>query len=69
MALSDDGEAQGTASLVQSTLTHQHLGPWLSAVFVPPAHRGKGIASALSMRAYRSITHGAPQDFPVYAPQ
>ncbi|WP_080413078.1 GNAT family N-acetyltransferase [Burkholderia ubonensis] len=51
LALSDHGETQGTASLVQSTLTHQHLGPWLSAVFVPPAHRGKGIASALSMRA------------------
>lgn len=49
VAFTDSGEAQGTASLVQSTLTHKHLTPWLSAVFVPPVHRGKGIASEKSI--------------------
>ncbi|WP_431824260.1 GNAT family N-acetyltransferase [Burkholderia sp. F1] len=75
LALSDHGDAQGTASLVQSTLTHQHLGPWLSAVFVPPVHRGKGIASALSMRArieasrmgHRKIFLFTPRNESLYA--
>ncbi|MFZ6654011.1 GNAT family N-acetyltransferase [Undibacterium sp. TJN19] len=51
IALSDEGQVQGTASLNQSTLTHKHLSPWLSAIFVPPMYRGTGIASALATRA------------------
>jgi len=41
----------GSASILPATITHQHLTPWLSSVYVPEAHRGKGIASALSRRA------------------
>ncbi|MBN3789080.1 GNAT family N-acetyltransferase [Burkholderia sp. Ac-20353] len=75
LALSDHGDAQGVASLVQSTLTHQHLGPWLSAVFVPPVHRGKGIASELAIRArieasrmgHRKIFLFTPRNESLYA--
>ena len=51
IALCEDGTLLGSASIVQTTLTHKHLSPWLSAVFVPPEHRCKGVASALSLRA------------------
>jgi predicted N-acetyltransferase YhbS len=46
VALRDD-TLLGSASLVRQTITHQHLSPWLSSVYVDPAHRGGGIASAL----------------------
>ncbi|HEX5684567.1 MAG TPA: GNAT family N-acetyltransferase [Ideonella sp.] len=46
-----DGTALGCASLVLRTLTHPELGPWLSAVYVEPGHRGLGVASALAERA------------------
>lgn len=51
LALSDDGEPVGSASILASTLTHKHLTPWLSTVVVPPSHRNKGVASALSEQA------------------
>ncbi|MFZ6643805.1 GNAT family N-acetyltransferase [Undibacterium sp. TC4M20W] len=51
LALSSDDQMFGVAGILASTLTHQHLTPWLSAVFVPAQFRGKGIASALSLRA------------------
>jgi predicted N-acetyltransferase YhbS len=41
----------GSASILPTTITHQHLTPWLSSVYVPGDQRGKGIASALSLRA------------------
>ena len=41
----------GSASILAATLTHPHLTPWLSSVFVPPEMRGRSIASALSLRA------------------
>lgn len=37
------------ATLLARTITHPHLTPWLSTVVVPPAFRGRGIASALSL--------------------
>src|SRR4051812_894305 len=37
----------GSASLVRQTITHHHLSPWLSSVYVDPKYRGSGIASAL----------------------
>ncbi len=46
IALQDD-TLLGSASLVRQTITHQHLSPWLSSVYVDPQHRGRGIASAL----------------------
>lgn len=51
VALSEDKQALGAASILATTITHQHLTPWLSTVVVPPAHRRQGIASALSLRA------------------
>lgn len=51
LAMSSDDQLVGVASILASTLTHKHLTPWLSAVFVPAQFRGKGIASALSLCA------------------
>ena len=36
------GHLVGSAAVSASTLTHKHLTPWLSSVFVPPELRGKG---------------------------
>ena len=44
----------GSASLVRQTITHQHLAPWLSSVYVDPQHRGRGIASALVGRVEKA---------------
>jgi predicted N-acetyltransferase YhbS len=42
----------GMACLVGFDLdSHRHLTPWLSTVLVAPAHRGKGVGSALARRA------------------
>lgn len=42
----------GMACLVDHDVdSHRHLTPWLATVLVAPAHRGKGIGSALSRRA------------------
>ncbi|MFN8511752.1 MAG: GNAT family N-acetyltransferase [Thermomicrobiales bacterium] len=48
----DETELCGTALLVTDDMTtHPELSPWLASVFVAPAHRGKGIASALVRHA------------------
>ncbi|MFH1755567.1 MAG: GNAT family N-acetyltransferase, partial [Candidatus Latescibacterota bacterium] len=47
-------EVVGSASLVEHDMdTHRELSPWLASVFVSPAHRGKGIGSALVRRIER----------------
>jgi predicted N-acetyltransferase YhbS len=52
VAISGDGaDLVGSASIVATTLTHKHLTPWLSSVFVPPAQRGRSIASKLALAA------------------
>jgi predicted N-acetyltransferase YhbS len=51
VALSGSGTLLGSAGILPTTITHKHLTPWLSSVYVPESHRGKGIASALSLRA------------------
>ena len=51
VALDGDGAPMGSAGILSATITHKHLTPWLSSVYVPGEHRGKGIASALSLRA------------------
>jgi predicted N-acetyltransferase YhbS len=48
-----DGELVGSAGILASTVTHRHLSPWLSSVFVPEQCRGQGIASALSLWAVK----------------
>jgi predicted N-acetyltransferase YhbS len=50
IALSDEGDLLGSASILITTITHQHLTPWLSTVFVAEKFRGHGIASGLSLR-------------------
>lgn len=51
VALDDSGSGSdgivGTASLIFDDLEGDPRNPWLASVFVPPAHRKKGIASAL----------------------
>lgn len=45
-------EPVGSADLVQEELPdHADLGPWLSCVFVAPAHRRRGIGSSLTRAA------------------
>jgi predicted N-acetyltransferase YhbS len=51
VAFSDEGKPIGTASVLQKTITHAHLTPWLSTVVVPSEFRGRGVASTLSLHA------------------
>jgi GNAT superfamily N-acetyltransferase len=60
VAVSEGGALLGSACILARTITHQHLSPWLSAVFVPSEHRHKGVASALSLRA---VTEAAVMGF------
>jgi predicted N-acetyltransferase YhbS len=47
----DGKELLGSASLVVADLdTHEHLSPWLAAVYVDPPHRERGVGSALVQR-------------------
>jgi predicted GNAT family acetyltransferase len=51
-AIDEDRNALvGSANVLATTLTHKHLTPWLSSVFVPAEQRGKGIASRLTLAA------------------
>lgn len=54
VALSEN-QLLGSASLLSQTITHAHLSPWLSSVYVALHHRGQGIASAL----IRNMVHEA----------
>jgi predicted N-acetyltransferase YhbS len=51
IALSGSGTLLGSAGILPTTITHKHLTPWLSSVYVPDEFRGKGIASTLSLHA------------------
>ncbi len=53
VALAEEGEPVGAASLQATTVTHDHLSPWLSSVVVPSCYRGQGVASALSLWAVK----------------
>jgi predicted N-acetyltransferase YhbS len=55
IALSGTGTLLGSAGILPTTITHQQLTPWLSSVYVPDEHRGRGIASALSLRAIMEV--------------
>lgn len=51
------GTIMGTASLVQNDLTsHPHLSPFMASVYVAPAFRRQGIATALVHRAIAVAT-------------
>jgi GNAT superfamily N-acetyltransferase len=47
VALDDHDGMVGTASLIFDDLEGDPRNPWLASVYVPPAHRHRGIASAL----------------------
>ncbi len=48
----DGDEPLGSASLVEQDMsTHPELSPWLASVYVTPAARGRGVASALVRHA------------------
>lgn len=43
-----ENQLLGSASLLPQTITHQHLSPWLSSVYVAPEFRNKRVGSALT---------------------
>jgi predicted N-acetyltransferase YhbS len=50
----DGGEPLGTVSLIFDDLPgFTHLNPWLAGLYVLPAHREKGVATALVREAER----------------
>ncbi len=51
-----DGLLVGSASLLLQTITHPHLSPWLSAVYVSTDYRKKGIGSALVQHVVQQAT-------------
>jgi predicted N-acetyltransferase YhbS len=49
-----DGEVTGTVALRHDSISaHPHLGPWVAALHVLPARRGRGIGTALVAAAER----------------
>lgn len=56
-------EALGSADLIHYDLPDRpDLTPWLSAVFVPPEHRGRGVGTALTRQAVAEAARaGAPK--------
>ncbi|MCE3026562.1 MULTISPECIES: GNAT family N-acetyltransferase [unclassified Salinicola] len=59
----------GTASLTESDLdSRPELTPWLASVFVPPAWRGRGIASALVERVAEEARVGGCPGCYLYTP-
>jgi len=65
----DDGDAVGGASLVEEDMSaHPELSPWLASVYVVPAARGRGVASALVGRVVaQAATMGVAQLY-LYTP-
>ncbi len=50
----DGGELLGSATLVEHDMaTRRDLSPWLAGLYVAPAHRGRGVGSALVRHAVR----------------
>jgi predicted N-acetyltransferase YhbS len=68
VSLSYDGAPLGFASVLPATITHKHLGPWLSSVFVPIEHRHKGVASALSLRAVAEAALAGFEEIYLFTP-
>jgi len=67
VALRDD-TLLGSASLVRQTITHPHLSPWLSSVYVDPQYRGGGIASALVRRVERAAAEMGSERIYLFTP-
>lgn len=67
IALQDD-TLLGSASLVCQTITHQHLSPWLSSVYVDPQYRGRGIAAALVGRVEKTAAAMGSETIYLFTP-
>ncbi|MGB7756030.1 MAG: GNAT family N-acetyltransferase [Salinisphaera sp.] len=64
-----DQRAVGTASLVAQDMTiRPALTPWLASVFVQPAARGQGIASALVARVEQEAREARLRHLHLYTP-
>lgn len=63
-----DGQLLGSASLLSHTITHQHLSPWLSSVYVVPDHRCKGIGSALARRVVHEAASMGMEQVHLFTP-
>lgn len=54
LALGEAGEVIGTVALGERSIaTHAHLSPWLVGLWVDPAHRRRGLGTALVRAARR----------------
>lgn len=63
------GQALGTASLSPDDMSiRRELTPWLASVFVPPEHRGQGLASALVRRVEREARDHGVEWLYLYTP-
>jgi predicted N-acetyltransferase YhbS len=69
VAVDQGTQLVGCASILATTLTHQHLTPWLSSVYVPPEQRGRGIASALSLRANDEVARLGYETLHLFTPK
>ncbi|MCH8622849.1 GNAT family N-acetyltransferase [Undibacterium sp. TS12] len=64
----DNDKLLGSASLLQKTITHPHLSPWLSAVYVTPAHRRQGIATALTQHVVQAAASMGVRQLYLFTP-
>jgi N-acetylglutamate synthase-like GNAT family acetyltransferase len=69
VALSRAGEPVGAAGLQVSTVTHDHLSPWLSSVVVPSCYRGQGVASALALSAVKEARRLGFRELYLFTPR
>lgn len=64
-----NGRPIGTASLTADDMRHRpELGPWLASVFVLPAWRGRGIASAMVNRVEAEAREASLARLYLYTP-
>lgn len=69
VALNDDGELAGGAMLVENDMeTRPDLTPWLAGVYVAPARRGHGHASALVARIEAEAAAAGVERLYLYTP-
>ncbi len=69
VALDDGGALAGSAMLVENDMhTRPDLTPWLAGVYVVPAHRGRGYASALVTRIEAEASAAGVERLYLYTP-
>jgi N-acetylglutamate synthase-like GNAT family acetyltransferase len=63
-----ENQLLGSASLLPKTITHQHLSPWLSSVYVAPEFRNRGIGSALTQHILREAANIGMDEIYLFTP-